>query len=219
MNRFAFLLEILMLLPFDFENTPLTLLNNDGNITYWDNFLSEDEATNLFNELQINSDWKEETITLFGKEYKQPRLTCWYGEYGVVANGGYQALTKAVPFTSQLMVLKNKIEKETGYKFNCVLANLYRNENDGVGYHADDEAILGKNPAIASYSLGETRRFLVKHNQHKYKNISIDLKNNSLVLMDGCLQDHWKHAIPKTKRAMSARINLTFRFLGKNDSN
>ena len=64
-----------------------------------------------FNELQINSDWKEETITLFGKEYKQPRLTCWYGEYGVVANGGYQVLTKAVPFTSQLMVLKNKIEK------------------------------------------------------------------------------------------------------------
>jgi alkylated DNA repair dioxygenase AlkB len=93
------------------------------------------------------------------------------------------------------------------------LANLYRDENDSVGYHADDEAILGLNPVIASYSLGETRRFLVKHNQQIYNSLKVDLTNNSLLLMDGCLQHFWKHAIPKTKRPMNARINLTFRLM------
>lgn len=198
---------------FDFDNIPLTLMNNDGEITYWHDFLEEDQAADLFNELKEHSDWKEETISLFGKRYKQPRLTCWYGDYGVLADGRYQVRSEAMNFTPRLLLLKNKIEKETGYKFNSVLANLYRNENDGVGYHADDEEILGKNPAIASYSLGETRRFLVKHNQHKYKNLRVDLPNNSLLLMHGSLQENWKHCIPKTKRIMNARINLTFRLL------
>lgn len=198
---------------FDFENVPITLVKEDGEITYWDNFLEEDEAKHLFDELKNHSHWREETISLFGKRYKQPRLTCWYGDYGVLADGRYQVRSEAMDFTPGLLKLKNKIEKETGYKFNSVLANLYRNENDGVGYHADDEEILGKNPAIASYSLGETRRFLVKHNQNKYNSLRIDLRNNSLLLMDGSLQEHWKHSIPKTKRVMDARINLTFRLL------
>lgn len=198
---------------FDFESMPIILLDHDGRVTYWDNFLNEDEANTLFNELLTDSDWREETISLYGKRYQQPRLTCWYGDFGVRADGGYQAKTKAMPFTVNFLLLKNKIEQETGYKFNCVLANLYRDENDGVGYHADDEPILGINPVIASYSLGETRRFLVKHNKNEYNSLKVDLRNNSLLLMDGCLQKNWKHAVPKTKRPMNTRINLTFRLM------
>jgi len=198
---------------FDFESEPITILDNDGRIIYWGDFLNEFEANDLFNELQADSDWQEEQISLYGKRYQQPRLTCWYGEFGLRAEGGYQVKKQALPFTANLLRLKNKIEQKTGYQFNCVLANLYRNENDGVGYHADDEAILGINPVIASYSLGETRRFLVKHNQQKYPSLKVDLTHNSLLLMDGSLQTHWKHAIPKTKRAMAVRINLTFRFM------
>lgn len=202
---------------FDFEDMPIVILNNDGQVTYWDSFLEEAQAANLFNELLADSDWKEETISVYGKRYQQPRLTCWYGDYGVLADGGYQVISKALPLTASLMLLKNKIEQQTGYRFNCVLANLYRDENDGVGYHADDEPILGKDPVIASYSLGETRRFLVKHNHNKYNSVQVDLKNNSLVLMDGALQAHWKHSIPKTKRPMHARINLTFRLMPENN--
>ncbi|WP_198552757.1 alpha-ketoglutarate-dependent dioxygenase AlkB family protein [Psychromonas sp. Urea-02u-13] len=198
---------------FDFENIPITVLDNDGKITYWDNFLTENEAINLFNQLLTDSEWKEEMISVYGKRYQQPRLTCWYGEYGVLADGGYQAIAKAMPLTASLQFLKDKIEQETGYRFNCILANLYRDENDSVGYHADDEPILGINPVIASYSLGETRRFLVKHNQQTYNSLKVDLTNNSLLLMDGCLQHFWQHAIPKTKRPMNARINLTFRLM------
>ena len=198
---------------FEFECAPITLLDNDGRITYWDNLLDEYEAKQLFNELLANSDWQEERISLYGKSYQQPRLTCWYGDFGVKADGGYQVKTNAIPITGLLVHLKNKIEQQTGYHFNCVLANLYRNENDGVGYHADDEPILGKHPVIASYSLGEMRRFLVKHNQHKFNTLKVDLRHNSLILMDGPLQENWKHAIPKTKRPMDARINLTFRLM------
>ena len=200
---------------FDFDSEPITVLDNDGKITYWDHFLEQDDATILFNELLENSTWKEESITLFAKRYKQPRLTSWYGVYGVLADGQYQVITEATAFTPRLFALKNKIEKETSSRFNCVLVNLYRDENDSVGYHADDEAVLGKSAVIASYSLGETRRFLVKHNEKKFNSIKIGLKHNSLLLMGAGLQDNWKHAIPKTKRPMGVRINLTFRFIYK----
>ncbi|MDA9557362.1 alpha-ketoglutarate-dependent dioxygenase AlkB [Vibrio sp.] len=202
-----------MLLPFDFDDSPIELLDKDGNITCWESFLTELECRQLWEELYQSSPWKHESITLFDKTYQQPRLTCWYGQYGVIADQGYQKLTQARPLTPLLLKVKSKVETTTGYRYNSVLANLYRDENDGVGYHADDETILGHNPAIASLSLGETRRFLVKHNQGQYEGIRIDLKNNLLLLMSGSLQHHWKHAIPKSRKPLGPRINLTFRFI------
>lgn len=198
---------------FNFESDPITLVDHDGRVIYWDHFIDEHIASALFDELLLNSQWQVEEISVYGKRYQQPRLTCWYGEFGMRADGGYQERTSAQPLTDNLLLLKDKIEAQTGYRFNCVLANLYRDEHDGVGYHADDEAILGVNPVIASYSLGETRRFLIKHNQNSVSTLKVDLRNNSLLLMDGCLQENWKHTIPKSKRPMNKRINLTFRLM------
>ena len=195
------------------DELPIELINSDGMMTCWQQFLSEQDADALFDELLSAKHWQQESIHLYGKRVLQPRLTAWYGEYGVSADGGYEKLVQTVDFTARLLALKVEIERVTGYRFNCVLANLYRDGQDSVGYHADNEKILGINPVIASYSLGATRRFLLKHNHDKSQKVACELQHNSLILMHGALQHYWQHSITKTQRSVAPRINLTFRFL------
>ena len=197
------------------DDSGTQLVNVDGRVVYWASFLCTEEAERLFSALLSGTKWQQEAIQIYGNVINQPRLTAWYGKYGASAADGYQRLVTAQEFTPELLALKNKIEKITGHPFNSVLANLYRDGQDSVAYHADDEAILGINPAIASYSLGATRRFLLKHKQQQLETLKVSLQHNSLLLMDGCLQQHWLHSISKTKRPVEARINLTFRFLYK----
>ena len=52
---------------------------------------------------------------------------------------------------------------EFGVDFNSCLANLYRDGTDSMGYHSDDEPELGLRPTIASVSLGDRRRFVLRH--------------------------------------------------------
>lgn len=195
------------------DEPPIDLINNDGVVTCWQQLLPEHDASALYDELLNAPIWQQESINLYGKCLLQPRLTAWYGEYGVSADGGYEKLYQTVDFTPRLLALKTQIETLTGYTFNCVLANLYRDGQDSVGYHADDERILGINPVIASYSLGASRRFLLKHNRDKSQNIGCELQHNSLLLMHGTLQHHWQHSIAKTQRSVAPRINLTFRLI------
>ncbi|HEY5715844.1 MAG TPA: alpha-ketoglutarate-dependent dioxygenase AlkB, partial [Psychromonas sp.] len=149
------------------DDSATQLVDVDGRVLYWPGFLRTEEAERLFNQLLSGAKWQQEAIQIYGSVINQPRLTAWYGKYGASAEDGYQHLVKAQEFTPELLALKNKIEKITGHHFNSVLANLYRNGQDSVAYHADDEAILGINPAIASYSLGATRRFLLRHKQRQ----------------------------------------------------
>lgn len=195
------------------DEPPIELINSDGMVTCWQQLLLEDEASALFSELLNSPIWRQESITIYKQRHLQPRLTAWFGDYGVSAEGGYQKLYKTVEFTPKLLALKTTIETMTGYRFNCVLANLYRDGQDSVGYHADNERILGVNPVIASYSLGETRRFILKHNQDKLQKVTCELQDNSLLLMHGVLQHHWQHCITKTQRSVAPRINLTFRLI------
>ncbi len=195
------------------DDVGIELIDTDGRLTYWHSLLPPAQADSLFQELYDHCPWRQESIHIYGQSQQQPRLTCWFGRYSASASSGYEQLTSARPFTPNLLALKHTIEQHTGYGYNSVLINLYRDGQDSVGYHADDEDILGDKPAIASYSLGATRRFLLKHNQGKVESIGIDLQHNSLLLMAGDIQQHWQHAISKTKRAIKPRINLTFRWL------
>jgi len=108
--------------------------------------------------------------------------------------------------------LKKKIETVSGESFNCVLANLYRDGKDSNGWHADNEKELGRNPVIASISLGAARRFDLKHNT-KVDSKQLVLPHGSLLIMGGMMQHHWKHCIAKTAKIIQPRINLTFRKL------
>ncbi len=153
------------------------------------------------------TDWREETVVVYGKRHLQPRLSAWYGDAAYT----YSALRlQPAPFTPLLDTLRTAVETATGHSFNSVLLNLYRNERDSMGMHSDDEPELGPQPAIASLSLGAARTFILKHKYNK-KTVRLELTDGSLLLMCGETQKYWLHGINKMTRTLQARVNLTFR--------
>lgn len=167
------------------------------------------EADEIYSILLKTIDWNQGKISLFGKTYSTPRLEAFYSENDKTYGYSGQKM-KNHAFTPLLLKIKSKVEIATGKSFNSVLLNYYRDGNDSNGWHADNEKELGKNPLIASVSLGESRRFDLKHNQTKEK-IHFQLNSGSLLIMGGEIQHFWKHQIAKSKKIKSGRINLTFR--------
>lgn len=163
--------------------------------------------TNLINSL----DWQHYTLKLFGKVLPQPRLTAFYGDKGIAY--AYSGLTlQALPYTDLLKQIQTKIEAAYGVKFNCVLANYYRDGNDSMGWHSDDEPSLGPDPVIASVSFGAERSFHLRHRfEVQMPTQKLRLNNGSLLMMQGKSQSHWQHQLPKSKKVFGPRVNLTFR--------
>lgn len=169
-------------------------------------------ADAVFQQLREHLNWRQDTITIHGKKRAIPRLQSWYGE----AHCGYTysgLRLEPQPLPPLLKQLKAIAEELSRASFNCVLCNLYRDGNDSVGWHADDEPELGTNPTIASYSFGAERRFLIKLKHGKQRAQPVMLPDNSLLLMSGEMQHHWLHQLPKTQRPVGGRINLTFRHI------
>lgn len=155
--------------------------------------------------------WRTEVINLWGKEHQQPRLAAWFGDSE--ARYTYSGLSlNPLPWSDLLAGLRNRVEALAGASFNSVLLNYYRDQRDSMGMHSDDEPELGRNPIIASVSLGEQRTFVMKHKFRKaLKPIHLPLDHGSLLLMKGATQHHWKHGINKVSRPCRPRVNLTFR--------
>ena len=184
----------------------------DAHLIYIPEYFSEHEANLYFSRLRKNTIWQEDNITIFGKTYKQPRLTALYGTSKRPYS--YSNITMFPnPFTKDLMDIKRKVETFTNYQFNSVLLNLYRSGNDSNGWHADNEKELGTNPVITSVTFGEERPFHFKHRTLANEKYKIILQHGSLLIMSGAMQHHWVHQIAKTKRQIGERINLTFRKL------
>ncbi len=182
----------------------------DSAIELHEYFFDAQESESIMQALISEIDWKQYQIKIFGKTLDQPRLTAYYGEdhpYYAYSNIKLQP----IPFTPILLSIKNKIEALTLEKFNGVLLNYYRNGDDSMGWHADDEKELGTNPVIASLSFGASRNFQLQHSLDKsISKATIVLNDASLLIMKGVTQHFWKHQIPKQKNK-GPRINLTFR--------
>jgi alkylated DNA repair dioxygenase AlkB len=155
--------------------------------------------------------WRVENIVVGGKSHPQPRLMAWFGDEGQgYAYSGIRL--EPLQWTDQLLAIRENVEHAAKAKFNGVLLNYYRDHNDRMGFHSDDEPELGPNPVIASLSLGEERTFVLKHKARKeLKSVKLPLASGSLLLMKGKTQRHWKHGIEKESRPCGPRINLTFR--------
>lgn len=193
---------------FSEEKTVLQL--PDAELIYIPNFLNHKQANHYFKHLKSNVKWQQDDITIFGKTYKQPRLTALYAENK--ASYSYSnIIMHPEPFSSELLELKHAIDKEAQQKFTTALINLYRNGYDSNGWHADNEKELGINPIIASLSLGAARSFHFKHRKLKEERHKIVLEHGSLLIMKNAMQHHWLHQIAKTKKIIGERINLTFR--------
>ncbi|GAA4319158.1 alpha-ketoglutarate-dependent dioxygenase AlkB [Pontixanthobacter gangjinensis] len=182
----------------------------DGQIEYYPTFFDPTTADDYLEKLLDLSQWKQEKIKLFGREILQPRLTALFGEDG--KSYRYSGLEMhPQPFPPELEEVRRKCEKYSDTSFNVCLANLYRDGADSMGWHADDEKELGKNPVIASVSLGAERIFHLKHKIDKTARHKIRLQHGSLLIMKGSTQEFWKHQLPKTKKVSEPRINLTYR--------
>ncbi|MGJ8666665.1 MAG: alpha-ketoglutarate-dependent dioxygenase AlkB family protein [Patiriisocius sp.] len=192
------------------STTPLRLPMKDAEVWYYPNFYSEEIATTFQNKIMTETHWQEDDITVFGKTYKQPRLTALYGDEEKPYK--YSNITMYPnKFTPVLEKIKRDIEKISGERFTSVLLNLYRDGSDSNGWHSDDEKELGKHPFIASLSFGAKRTFHFRHKHDKNERFKIDLKHGSLLLMGGTTQAFWQHQLPKSKKLILPRINLTFR--------
>lgn len=196
-----------------FSNSPreeIYIPIQDGELLLVKGFYGLDDANRLQQELTDNLEWEAKAIKIFGKEVMQPRLMAWYGEPDAVYT--YSGTTfLAKPFTPALLQIKLDIEAVTDTKFNSVLANLYRNGQDSMGWHSDDELELGRNPLIASVSFGEERVFKLRHRKDKSLKLDVPLPHGSLLVMGGAMQHHWQHSLSKSAKDLKPRINLTFR--------
>lgn len=200
----------------DNDNTPIVLDMPDADLVYYPHFIDAIKASELMDSLYQSISWQKEQITLYGKTFDVPRLQAWYGDKEAAYEYSGMTMTP-LPWTRELLELKQVCEQTTQTQFNSVLANLYRDGADGVGRHADDEKELGHNPIIASLSFGETRNLDFYHNQSAQK-LRLPLESGSLLVMRGGTQNNWQHGVAKSKKLLGSRINLTFRSIKKNTS-
>nr|WP_220486510.1 alpha-ketoglutarate-dependent dioxygenase AlkB [Luteimonas sp. MC1782] len=192
---------------------PVTLEGAD--LAFAPAWLAQDAADALFAHLQAEVPWSVHRIRLFGRLVDSPRLSCWIGDPG--AGYTYSGTRfEPHPWPPLLADLRVRVAETCGEEFNSVLANLYRDGRDSMGWHRDDEPELGPRPVIASLSLGATRRFVLKEgvaagSAGAPRKRVFELGHGSLLRMAGDTQRHYRHALPRTARPVGPRINLTFR--------
>ena len=196
-----------------FKEIDRSLLQRDGVAEYTPSLFDCIESERLFKELLSSTPWENDEVLLFGQRRVLSRKVAWMGDAGFTYS--YSGTSKtASSWTPPLLRIRERVETCCGHEFNSCLLNLYHDGSEGMGWHSDDEKTLGRNPVIASVSFGAERPFRFKHRVTK-EVVPLILESGSLLVMKGETQHHWVHALPKTKKITSPRINLTFRaFLG-----
>ncbi|RUO33587.1 alpha-ketoglutarate-dependent dioxygenase AlkB [Aliidiomarina shirensis] len=180
----------------------------EAEVEYISDFFSTHEADRIYAALLRELAWHQGDVYVFGQWHKTPRLQAWHGESSLTYEYSGKSLI-AEPWTDTLNEIRSRLV-EHGFEPNAVLANQYRDGNDKMGWHSDDEPELGDEPVILSLSFGAVRDFDLRHKKTK-KSYRIALEHGSLLIMKGNTQKFWQHQLPKRKRESSARINLTFR--------
>ncbi|TNF43935.1 MAG: alpha-ketoglutarate-dependent dioxygenase AlkB [Cytophagales bacterium] len=195
-----------------FPNQTENLLPFQGEMYLFPDFFTKKQADHFFAKLSASLEWRQEPIWMFGKRVMQPRLTALYGDpekpYGY---SGIQMTPSG--WTPELRHILDSIQDFSQAEFTHVLCNYYRDGNDSMGWHRDNEKVLGENPTIASVTFGAERIFQTRPYSEKRPKLDISLTHGSLLLMTGESQHFWEHQLPKTKKVNQARINLTFRKL------
>lgn len=191
-----------------------TLCLPDAQLHWFPSFMDVEAANATLQQLRDTTPWRQDNIRMHGRTLPVPRLQAWYGS--PAARYGYSGiLLDPLPLTPLLDNIRSRIEEACRSRFNAVLLNWYRDGQDSVSWHSDDEPELGSDPVIASLSLGVTRRFELRHRQRTdLGKLTLDLSHGSLLLMDKGVQTHWQHRIPKQPGITGTRLNLTFRLLG-----
>lgn len=194
------------------KNKAISIFGDNRDVLYYNNFLLKEEADHLYQKLLLDLNWQQYPIRMFGKTMLQPRLIAWYGNQGTEYTYSQTTLV-AEGWNNNLKQIQEALIKHFQLNFNSVLANLYRDGQDSMGWHSDNEKELGTQPIIASISLGTSRMLQFRKKENTKTKASILLESGSLLLMQGNTQENWQHQIAKTKKVKTPRINLTFRMI------
>lgn len=195
---------------FDIEADPKqNHLPYDGTVQYYGKVVQTAAADHYFDLLMQSIAWENDQALIFGKLLTTKRKVAWYGDRRFEYT--YSNMNKyALPWTKELLELKQLAEELSGETFNSCLLNLYHTGEEGMAWHSDGETDLKKDGAIASFSFGAERKFAFKHKQSKVK-VELYLEHGSLLVMKDTTQTYWLHRLPPTKKVSTARVNLTFR--------
>ncbi len=183
-------------------------LTADAWIEHEPAWIARREADALLEAFHAELTWEQREVVLFGRRVLQPRLIAWAGELGYRYSG--QTLEPRA-FTPAVERLLRRVSERAGVPFNHVLVNRYRDGDDSMGFHADDEPELGEDPVVATVSLGTTRRFVLKPRRRRGARCTFDLGHGSLLVMGGTCQRHYYHGVPRQPGLLGERISLTFR--------
>jgi alkylated DNA repair dioxygenase AlkB len=187
---------------------PLQLAGAD--LRYAEHAWDTADADDYFVRLRDEIPWQQHRLQLFGRAVDAPRLSCWIGDADAVYVYS-RTRFEPLPWTPVVAALRDDLTRRFGMRFNSVLANLYRDGRDSMGWHSDDEPELGPAPVIASLSFGAVRTFRLRERATRMAALSLDLTHGSLLVMAGDTQRLYQHALPKRAGVDGARINLTFR--------
>ena len=199
----------------------------DADVRVWSQYFPVEQSDCYLHQLRQDIAWQQDWMQIYDKSVPLPRLTAWYGEANTsYAYSGIEMHPHA--WSPVLMEIKSSVEsllnqncdQNNSIRFNSVLLNWYRNGQDSVSWHSDNESELEKNPIIASVSFGATRRFSLKHKWRKdLATLHLNLVHGSVLLMQGNTQACWLHQVPKTAKPVGDRINLTFRIINVSNGN
>ena len=179
-------------------------------LEYLPDIFDEELGSQLMERFIKETPWTQKLVSMYDKQVITPRLSAWYAD---AETYDYTSFRKSAPniWTPELLTIKSVVEPIAGVKFNSVLLNYYRDGNDSVAWHSDNEKALGTHPTIASVTFGQVRSFDIRNKADHSEKYSVRLEHGSLLLMKGDLQSRWDHRIAKSTRHMKPRLNLTFR--------
>ncbi|WP_318643327.1 alpha-ketoglutarate-dependent dioxygenase AlkB family protein [Flavobacterium ardleyense] len=184
-------------------------LPHGGTVNFYGKIFNQQSADFYYGALLETIRWQNDEALIFGKKIITKRKVAWYGDEAFSYT--YSNNTKtALPWTDELVTIKQIVEEKSGETFNSCLLNLYHSGEEGMAWHSDAEKDLAKEGAIASVSFGAERKFCFKHKESSEK-IELLLPHGSLLIMKGETQKNWLHRLPPTKKISNSRVNLTFR--------
>ena len=193
-----------------FDSGPEIIDLTNGRLILYRTFLYDLGCQELFKALNKKTKWQGGSIFIGGKYVDIPRQNAWYADEAYTFT--YSGIRlEPNPWYAELNDIRNIMQSKLSLNFNSCLLNLYRDGNDSVAWHCDDEAELGRNPTIASLSLGAERKFMIRSLHNHEEKYTITLPNGSLLIMEGEVQHRYEHQVPKEKNISAPRINLTFR--------
>ena len=189
------------------------MLNKEGaqsiNWTHQRTWLNSDTSRTWMVRCTEQIQWDQPQVRVYGRWHRVPRLTAFLADVDVAYRYS-GAVHRGEGWPAWFQPLLEKVSKRCSAPFNGCLFNLYRDGEDRMGWHADDEPEIDHAFPIASLSLGACRDLQFRHRVNGCRH-DLPLSDGDLLLMDSRCQQLWMHGLPVRKRVREPRLNLTFR--------